>query len=164
MPITRSSRRLRWLPHRPSGSRVAACWRLSAGRVGESPDRRPSLRSGTCYVIMFYRMCTDYWKFLARLTNKHTPHGINECLYIEVYLIQMILVWTFLFLWGSTGVLCPLSGYYGMGPGPSLSFILTDENQQIDDDAISQTEMARCNPLPLQRRKCSIWIGDIHFP
>jgi len=38
----------------------------------------------------------------------------------------------------------------------SLSFILTDENQQIDDDAISQTEMARCNPIPLQPRKCSI--------
>jgi hypothetical protein len=38
----------------------------------------------------------------------------------------------------------------------SPSFILTDENQQIDDDAIIQAEMARCNPLPLQRRKCFI--------
>ena len=47
MPIIRSSRRKRWLPHRPSGSRVAAGWRLGAGRMDEFPDRRllhPSLR------------------------------------------------------------------------------------------------------------------------
>jgi hypothetical protein len=42
MPIIRSSRRLRWLPHRPSGSGVAASWRLSAGRM----DECYSLRSG----------------------------------------------------------------------------------------------------------------------
>ena len=29
-----------WLPVRPSGSRVAAGWRLSAGRMDECPDRR----------------------------------------------------------------------------------------------------------------------------
>ena len=29
-----------WLPHRPSGSRVAAGWKLSAGRMDEFPDRR----------------------------------------------------------------------------------------------------------------------------
>jgi len=29
-----------WLPHRPSGSRVAAGWKLSAGRMDECPDRR----------------------------------------------------------------------------------------------------------------------------
>jgi len=36
MPVIRSSRRQRWLPHRPSGSRVAAGWKLSAGRMDES--------------------------------------------------------------------------------------------------------------------------------
>jgi len=29
-----------WLPHRPSVSRVADGWRLSAGRMDERPDRR----------------------------------------------------------------------------------------------------------------------------
>ena len=29
MSIVRSSRRKRWLPHRPSGSRVAAGWKLT---------------------------------------------------------------------------------------------------------------------------------------
>jgi len=28
------------LPHRPSGSRIAAGWKLSAGRMDECPDRR----------------------------------------------------------------------------------------------------------------------------
>ena len=27
-----------WLPHRPSGSRVAAGWRLSAGRMDGCPE------------------------------------------------------------------------------------------------------------------------------
>jgi len=40
MPITRSSRCWRWLPHRPSGSRVAVGWRLNAGRMDECPDQR----------------------------------------------------------------------------------------------------------------------------
>jgi len=31
-----------WLPHRPSGSRVAAGRKLSAGRMDECPDRRVS--------------------------------------------------------------------------------------------------------------------------
>jgi len=36
-----------WLPHRSSGSRVAAGWELSAGRMDECPDRRMyNLRSG----------------------------------------------------------------------------------------------------------------------
>jgi len=39
MPIIRSSRRWRWLPHRPSGSWVAAGWKLSTGRMDECPDR-----------------------------------------------------------------------------------------------------------------------------
>ena len=54
---------------------------------------------------MFYRICPDFLKILARLTNKHTPQNINECLYIEVYLIQTKPVRTFLFLWEVTGVL-----------------------------------------------------------
>ena len=29
-----------WLPHRLSGSRVAAGWKLSSGRIDEFPDRR----------------------------------------------------------------------------------------------------------------------------
>jgi hypothetical protein len=44
MPIIRSSRQQRWLPHRPSGSGVAAGWRLSAGRMDGCPT--VSLRSG----------------------------------------------------------------------------------------------------------------------
>jgi len=40
MPIIRSSRPERWLPHMPSGPRVAAGWRLSAGRIDE--DTHPS--------------------------------------------------------------------------------------------------------------------------
>ena len=55
MPIIRSSRRQRWLPHRPSGSRVAAGWKLSAGRMDECPDRRLlgcySLRSGHSSIL-----------------------------------------------------------------------------------------------------------------
>jgi len=43
MPIIRISRRQRWLPHRPSGSGVAAGWKLSAGRMDGCPDRRPSV-------------------------------------------------------------------------------------------------------------------------
>jgi len=39
MPIITSSRRQRCLPHRPSGSRFAASWKLSAGRMEECLDR-----------------------------------------------------------------------------------------------------------------------------
>jgi len=51
MPIIRISRRWHWLPQGPSGSRVAAGWKLSAGRLSEYPVRRLyqscySLRSG----------------------------------------------------------------------------------------------------------------------
>ena len=41
------------LPHRPSGSRVAAGWRLSAGRMDVCPDRKMcySLRSGHSSIL-----------------------------------------------------------------------------------------------------------------
>jgi len=41
------------LPHRPSGSRIAAGWTLSAGRMDECPDRRLcySLRSGHSSIL-----------------------------------------------------------------------------------------------------------------
>ena len=35
-----------WLPHRPSGSRVAAGCKLSAGRMDECPDRRLLFAAG----------------------------------------------------------------------------------------------------------------------
>jgi len=41
-----------WLPHRPSGSRVAAGWRLSAGRMDEGCNTSCySLRSGLSSIL-----------------------------------------------------------------------------------------------------------------
>ena len=43
MPIIRSSRRYRWLPHRPSGSRVAAEWKFN---LQPAATREPDGLSG----------------------------------------------------------------------------------------------------------------------
>jgi len=44
-----------WLPHRPSVSRVAAGWKLSAGRMDECPDRKPSVRTKFHITFPYFR-------------------------------------------------------------------------------------------------------------